>query len=494
MGVHLGTFDHLLAALAVAWAPALTAHGDEAVRPASGLRFVPAVLPAASQPAAADVALAIPFELGVPAEPATARRSWLVPSLEVVAIQSAMVVYNDKLGKAKWANISLHSIGRNLTSPWVFDDDQYWVNQVFHPYQGTWTHTAGRSAGLSFWEAAALDLGASMAWEIAGETERPSLNDQVTTTVGGAVLGEVFHRAIGLLWSDPGWHRQVAAGILSPPAALNRSVVGDWSFRPSNPSELTARAGVLTFEDGRGSTDHGQPVPDVGLRFVYGPADHPETNLREPFDHLDFQFEFGAYKDPLVAIFARGLLLGQTLEGEDARGLWGMYLGFDLLTAGQARVSTSNVGAGIAGRFDLGGSTALHGSAVISAVPLGAAGWAWPGEDGAGRDYVLGPGGQAILEARLVGARAELGAALRDYLLFGAGNSGGREHTTYATGSALLRIFGPHALGVEALLLRWEGRGVPRTPDVIDHGTVLRAFYAFAPAPSRSAGGPPTPP
>ena len=95
------------------------------------------------------------------------------------------------------AEITPETWWENMQQGWVWDLDDFTVNQIGHPYQGSNYFTAGRANGLSFWESAALAAFGSATWEYFGETNHPSLNDFINTTLGGIALGEMFHR-VGL--------------------------------------------------------------------------------------------------------------------------------------------------------------------------------------------------------------------------------------------------------------------------------------------------------
>ena len=87
----------------------------------------------------------------------------------------------------------------NMEQGWVWDLDDFTVNQVGHPYQGNNYFTTGRANGLSFYESAAVAAFGSGTWEYFGETNHASLNDFINTTLGGIALGEMFHRSAWLL-------------------------------------------------------------------------------------------------------------------------------------------------------------------------------------------------------------------------------------------------------------------------------------------------------
>src|SRR5262245_25045823 len=90
----------------------------------------------------------------------------------------------------------------NMEQGWVWDLDDFAVNQIGHPYQGSNYFNAARANGLSFYESAAVTAFGSATWEYFGETNHASLNDFINTTLGGIALGEMFHRAAWLV-RDP---------------------------------------------------------------------------------------------------------------------------------------------------------------------------------------------------------------------------------------------------------------------------------------------------
>src|SRR6187431_3228963 len=87
----------------------------------------------------------------------------------------------------------------NMEQGWVWDLDDFTVNQFGHPYQGSNYFNTGRANGLNFYESAALTAFGSSTWEYFGETNHASLNDFINTTLGGIALGEAFHRAAWLV-------------------------------------------------------------------------------------------------------------------------------------------------------------------------------------------------------------------------------------------------------------------------------------------------------
>jgi hypothetical protein len=211
----------------------------------------------------------------------------------------------------------------NMENGWVWDLDDFTVNQVGHPYQGSNYFNAGRANGLSFYESAAVTAFGSATWEYFGETNLPSLNDLINTTIGGVALGEMFHRAAWLVRDTKAtgsgrlW-REIAATALDPVTGYNRFRRGDASRvgeKPSDmvPSSLAAltSAGVL-FRGNEASafTAAGQPFLETDL--LYG--DLQSGRSRTPYEAFAVRLRFGggrAFSEARV----RGRLLGQPFSG-----------------------------------------------------------------------------------------------------------------------------------------------------------------------------------
>jgi hypothetical protein len=370
--------------------------------------------------------------------------------------------YNRLSGTKEWANVTPESVRTNLTSRWVLDDNEYYVNQLGHPYQGSFSFGAARSAGLGFWASTAYPFAFSALWELAGETERPALNDQITTTVGGIVLGEVLYRASDWIRGDGRslW-RQAVATLLSPVSTLNRTVVAGGDPEPPGPVRLSAGVGALTstaLDPGSGGV-----APSFDLKVTHGVPGSPGWKFERPFDHFDAELAYAVTPDPVFSLRARGLMVGREFaEAPSGGGLWGLWLSFDLLGPGSRRVSTSALGIGATGRWALGPALTIEGTAIGSAVLLGASGVTTPIGD---RSYRFGPGAQGVLETSLTfGDRFRAGLDLRPYLVVAAGEPGGRDVLLEGEATARLRLWGHHALEAStSRTLRWateaDGQG-----------------------------------
>lgn len=75
-----------------------------------------------------------------------------------------------------------------------WDRDWYWTNFVLHPYQGSMYYMASRGANLNQLESLAVTFLGSYMWEYLCETNAPSKNDMVYTTIGSFAVGEMLYR------------------------------------------------------------------------------------------------------------------------------------------------------------------------------------------------------------------------------------------------------------------------------------------------------------
>ena len=210
----------------------------------------------------------------------------------------------------------------NMEQGWVWDLDDFTVNQFGHPYQGSNYFNTGRANGLNFYESAAMTAFGSSTWEFFGETNHASLNDYINTTLGGIALGEAFHRAAWLIrdtratGSGRLW-REIGATVLDPVTGYNRFVSGDASAVTDKPPDMVPSAlgavsslGVLwRGSDTNAFSATGQPFLEVDL--LYGDLEAGRT--RDPYDAMATRLRFGG-GGGISEARVRGRLLGQPLN------------------------------------------------------------------------------------------------------------------------------------------------------------------------------------
>jgi hypothetical protein len=302
--------------------------------------------------------------------------SYFIPAFEIGSFIGALDAFNRLVIDPDEYGSDWESIKRNFTTRQVIDNDPFGVNQVGHPYQGSIYYGLARSAGLNYWQSLAYTLGGSLLWETVGETTPPSLNDNITTGIGGSFVGEALFRMASLLLEGggekPGFWRELGAAAISPPLGLNRLVFGDRfdAIFPSRRPEIFIRlrlgATLTTDIDTGGLTDDTQKYEgSLDYSIVYGLPGKPGYKYTRPFDFFTFDINIVPDADPISNLVEnaaiRGLLLGTGYElGDDYRGVWGLFGIFDYLSPQVFRVSTTALGLGTFGQWWLARHVALQ--------------------------------------------------------------------------------------------------------------------------------------
>ena len=388
-----------------------------------------------------------------------AGRSYVIPGVEILGYLFLLNQYDrhftdpEDLYRVTGSTFRQHV----KDGKWVIDDDQFSVNQFLHPYSGTVYFGLARSAGLNFWESFFYTAAGSTLWELGGEKTTPSINDQITTTFGGTFLGEPLFRMANLLLETddegkPGFWRELAAGVISPPTGFNRLAFGNRfdAVYPSHDPATFLRVqvgGTLTSSSHNVSSnvkEHGA-IGDVTL--TYGLPGKPGYTYSRPFDYFDFHVTT-VTQNTLESLNTRGLLVGATYaSGEATRGIWGLYGSYDYISPQVFRVSTAALSLGTTWQTWLSQDVALQGTA-LGGAGYGAAGSIKRTGD---RDYHYGATPQALLALRLIlGERAMFDVTGREYYVTGvlSPEPQGRENFMRGDASFTLRVYDRHGIAI----------------------------------------------
>jgi hypothetical protein len=430
--------------------------------------------PAPGPPRAADAPWLAPPPVAesapAPALLPQGRRNYVIPALETAIFNLGLLAFNNLALQQEFARVRIEDLGAHLdgSDGWTFDVDHFPINQVGHPYQGVLAFTAARSSGLPFWTSGLYAAGSSLAWELFFERDPPSINDQITTTLGGIFLGEALHRSFRILVDAEGREpvlNRVVATVISPVSSFNHWLLNDEMDR----HDLDRAAGHLAvFELGGTLSTNIRSSPDGESFFNQGPqlffgADlmsglpYEDWTDREPFAHYAVSLDVAVPRTPLVNLFVRGLLVGGgygTRRG-GARGLFGLFGLYDLSANHDVRMSSVGLGFGTTAQLPLGGDYQLLVSGILGGIGMGAAG-------SLGlympltRDYLIGPGVQGITEAALIHPRlGHLALRTRSWRIFGvyAAPRGGSEWVTYSSLELRAKVASRLALGLDLPLM-----------------------------------------
>lgn len=487
----------LLAVLLALSTPAAAAEPDPKASPP------PAEAPA--PPAAPDLKLAEP-DLRRAAPGKRPVNHWL-PAVETVGYTLGMNLLARTFTDNPDYDATWDTIKDNLDGPWWYDTDAFITNQFAHPYEGSIYFSTARTLGHGFWVSSLYAFGGSMLWEIAAEAQPPSINDQITTTVAGAFLGEILYR-LADMWlypgggdQKPGGWREFGGWVINPTNGFNRVWYGDryrdrglTGFPTYGEMRLTLGAFGRTKTDGVTTADEGRAVA-AGVHMQYGlPAG--DWEFRRPFDHFDVAADVVINRNSLdrdaSANFAiRALLLGTDYGKGASRGLWGLFGQYDyLVPADVFRISSSSLGLGTTGQFGLGGGWAMQGTAILS-LGYGAAGqYASPDAAEGFRDYHFGVQGTLLVQGFAHWRdRLRLGLTGRQYFISGkvTPDEGSWEYVSYGTLSATWRVAGRHAVSAELVGVRRRALYVGY-PEINQQGGQLFVSYAFVTDPLLGLG------
>ena len=342
---------------------------------------------------------------------------------EVFGVNVAMWLIERYILEDPWSFISLDSWKANLKTGLVYDHhDDFPTNQTLHPFNGTIYYNAARTNGFNFWESTLFAAAGSLMWEYFGETEAASLNDVLTTSLGGAVTGEVFYRLSTMLLDNTAsgasrlW-REIGAAVLNPPGLFNRHVRGELTKDFPNPDDRMPAAFSAEVYAGYQRLNDGPPSvvlsPNQGLLGVlirYGDPFSGEN--RKPFDSFEALLEiYPSSKTIGSRWLERGLLASWGISSSAAaEHRLGLFMGYEYTNNQSEIFSTQTFSVDLLSRFPLSRGLELRTEITGVGFPV----TALQANDmlyefsSAGRPYDYGVGGGVRSLARLDRAGLDL--------------------------------------------------------------------------------------
>ena len=406
-----------------------------------------------------------PSEQPTPEVEAVMEKSYSIPAWEILGFDFMLNRYNWATTHNRDYRVTLDSIKRNLRSSWGTDADDFKINQLGHPYQGSMYHGFARSAGLSFWESAGYTFAGSIGWELFGEDTRPSVNDQIASGIGGVFLGESLFRMASLVLEHgegvPKPLREVVAAVISPSTGFNRLVYGkrfDTIFASRNPAYYSRlQLGLMgTAQNEQGiSTLLKRNELQANFSMEYGLPGKDGYHYTRPFDYFAFEAT-GTTADKFETVMTRGLLFGREYSAakDRYRGIWGLYGSYDYISPQTFRISSTALSLGTTGQWRASDRFVVQGSAMAG-IGYAAVGTVHGGTE---RDYHYGTTPQALLALRLIdGDRTSLDLTAREYFVTRASGNAPSGHDNIARAEISLthRVRNLHAITVKYL---WNRR------------------------------------
>ncbi|MBC7469692.1 MAG: DUF3943 domain-containing protein [Ramlibacter sp.] len=429
-----------------------------------------------------------PSEMPDPVVEPVMEKNYAVPAWEILGFDLLLNRVNHATSGSPDYNVTLNSIRRNLRRSWGVDSDDFHINQLGHPYQGSMYHGFARSAGLNFWESAGYTFAGSIGWELAGENTRPSTNDQIASGVGGAFLGESLFRMASLVLEHgdgvPGPMREALAAVISPSTGFNRLVYGkrfDSIFASRNPAYYSRlQLGLMgTAQNEQGiSTLLKRNEAQANFSIEYGLPGKDGYRYQRPFDYFAFEAT-GSTASWFETVMTRGLLFGRDYSAarDRYRGIWGLYGSYDYISPQTFRISSTALSLGTTGQWRANDRFVVQGSAMAG-IGYAAVGTVHGGTE---RDYHYGTTPQALLALRVIdGDRTSLDLTAREYFVTRASTNGPRGHDNIARAEISLthRVSKLHAITVKYL---WNRRNAsfPGFEDTRQTRGTVGIFYTL---------------
>ena len=208
---------------------------------------------------------------------------------EIMLYNISLYFYDDVVLDTEYANITLKTIWNNLQSGWIWDQDEFYINQILHPYQGMLYYTAARSNGFGVFESLGYNFFGMLAWEYLMEIDKPAINDLFITTIDGFYFGELFHRTYKLAEN----FNPFLAFLISPQEGVTYFITGQRS------PGVQGRMEELYFRTGYGfissdihkdnnnlnlSMSNFKSMANGGLFYVYNdPYGHTTKEILDQF-------------------------------------------------------------------------------------------------------------------------------------------------------------------------------------------------------------------
>jgi hypothetical protein len=304
-----------------------------------------------------------------------------IPITEVISLHAGVCLFSNYVLDNHFAKISFKSVAQNFKTGFVWDPDFFLTNFFAHPLNGSIYYNAARSNGYNYYVSSAFAFGGSLTWELFMETEPPSTNDLISTTLSGIFLGEITHRLSSLLIdeSTTGFERvarEVGAGLIDLARGFNRIFQGKaWEVNKNTysrkPLAMNAYYGVNWNNYG---TKIGTGVANgvAGFGLIYGNPFHGKKREIMDFFRFSGQFNIGAGQPPIASLEGYAILFGNPKHtSKTTDKLFGMFHHYDYLSNKAYEIGAISFSAGLLHRFNTSKKSQILTAIHLGVIPLG---------------------------------------------------------------------------------------------------------------------------
>ena len=293
---------------------------------------------------------------------------WTFPLFMGFAQNIIVWQYNLRIDKASWAKINFETIKANAKNGFEWDYNHFAGNFFGHPYQGSYYFTSARSFGYSFYPSLLYTTFGSFVWECCMESEFPSTNDLIVTSMAGAIYGEVLYRLSERLFAKPSSNlsNEISAFALHPMSYLQRKFVGVRTHNPGyHPIDFSIGLGGGFRRGGNYNYDrefYEHPnieswdggLAAIDLNLIYG---KPNRIMKEPFEYftIDALYHYGKNGGPFFRMHTLGKLKNISFNQGNNWVDVGAYTHFDTYYGELVEMNAVSLGLGL--DFNLQGSS-----------------------------------------------------------------------------------------------------------------------------------------
>ena len=306
------------------------------------------------------------------------KKHYVIPAAEMLTESGLLMCFNRFITPWKnYGHVTWDDINENLHSAWVWDHDEFSINQIGHPYQGATYFTTARSAGLNFWESAAYTTAfGNIPWELFCECEKPAINDLIITSVGGSTLGEMMHRFFADSWNS---NFRWMSYFIAPIEGINYHL---FKWEPGITDNRTEELDTFLFAGAfikssrfdsarKDLTDFYHFMFGAGVNAVYGKLFGHDT--KAPFDSFEFHLQGGfASNSYLYTLFSDGYLWSKGIRtGLNSASTVGISLHYNFILSDEIHYSDNSIGFSFKRRAFLPGNTLLDFKLHLNWLILG---------------------------------------------------------------------------------------------------------------------------
>jgi hypothetical protein len=338
------------------------------------------------------------------------------PAAEVLGVNVVFAGFNRYIAKADYGYISTKTWKHNLKTGPEWDTDEFGINFIGHPYQGTLYYNAARTQGYNFWQSAPFAMAGSISWEYFGENTLPSYNDMIYTPLNGIALGEILYRLSSNILDDrtrgrERFIRELSAGIINPVRGINRLIQGktrqiiNKEVYQKEPLNITLFAGVHRLNNQQNDVfGKGGNKAMLNVQLDYG---NPfEDRKRKPFDlfRLRTEFSFGG-KDTIGGVINNitgyGILFGRNKQVGKLALQTGIFQYYDYWNTRNFDLGVLSFGGGVLSKLPISKQINLYTNVHAGVIPLAGNSTRFAPDSVGLRDYVFANGFQGKIEATL---------------------------------------------------------------------------------------------